>query len=102
MQRHSIDISWATLWRVFFFLVAVVVMYLGVQIMLGLFLAIVISAGLDSIVSFLERRGVPRTLGVILIFLLFILLFILLIYTFLPSLISDLNKVVSQFDRTAA
>lgn len=97
MERAVLEISWGSLWRVFLFVAFVAILYLTRQIVLGLFLALVISSGLDFIVDFLERKGIPRTLGVILIFLLSILALILLVYTVIPYLIVDLNTILGTF-----
>jgi len=97
MQGTKLEISWASLWRVLFFVVLVAVLYSGRQILLGLFLAIIISSGLETTVDFLEKIGVPRTLGVILIFLVAILLIIILIYTVIPLIIVDLNAIFSGY-----
>ena len=44
MEKHSLEISWGSLWRIAIFLVFAVVIYLGHQIVLGLFLAIVFNS----------------------------------------------------------
>ncbi len=95
-----LEISWGSLWRILFFILFVTVLFLGRQILLGLFFAIIISSGLDAPVNFLERRGIPRTLGVILIFLLAILLLIIVVYAIVPLLIIDLNSVFSAFGKS--
>lgn len=101
MERKLIEISWASLWRIFFFALLVGVMYLGRQILLGLFLALVISSGLEVMVNFLEAKGLPRTLGVVLVFLLGVLVVVLLIYTVIPLAIVDLNSLLLTLNRGA-
>lgn len=100
-NKLKIDISWLSLWRVFFFIIAASVVFQTQQIWLGLFLAIVISAGLESMVSFLERRGIPRTLSVILIFVLGILLVIFIAYLVIPLFIIDLKAISSGLSHPA-
>lgn len=95
-----LEISWGTLWRILFFVVFVTVLFLGRQILLGLFLAIIISSGLESPVNFLERRGIPRTLGVISIFLFAILFFIIIIYAVVPLIIVDLNSIFAGLGKS--
>jgi predicted PurR-regulated permease PerM len=91
MERRVIDISWVTLWRVFFFILFVAVLFLARNIMLGLFLALVISSGLEFVVNFLERRGLPRAVGVVLIFLLASVAAILIVYAIIPLVIVETN-----------
>lgn len=94
-DRIHLDISWVTLWRVLIFSALVAILYQGRQILLGLFLAIIISSGLEIVVDFLEKRGIPRTLGVILIFLLSLLVVIIVIYAVVPLVVVDLNAIFS-------
>lgn len=101
-DKKIIEISWESLWRIFFFLLLIVTMYLGRQILLGLFMAIVISSGLELVVDFLENRGIPRTVGVILIFLAAIVFLIIIIYAIIPLVIADLNAIFSGFDKPTA
>lgn len=101
-MRTTIEISWSSLWKIFFFLIFVAILISGEQILLGLFLAVVISAGLDFLVDRLEKWGIPRPLGVILIFLLGIIIFFVIAYAVIPFLIADLNTVLSKFNKPAA
>src|SRR5258708_7221964 len=93
MQKLSLEISWTTLWRIFLFSLMVVIMYAGRQILLGLFLAVVISSGIEIVIDFLERNGLPRTLGVILVFLVSLVAVIVLVYAVIPFIIADLNAL---------
>lgn len=101
MEKAVLEISWVSLWRVLFFSAVAVLMYFSLDILLGLFLAIVISSGLEFIVNYLEKKGVPRTLGVILIFLVSAILVIITVYTILPLLIIDLNTALLAFNKLA-
>ncbi len=101
-ETKTLEISWVTLWRVLFFALLVVVLYMGRQILLGLFLAIIISSGIEVVVNFLEKFSIPRTLGVISIFLACLVLIILVIYTVIPLIIVDLNSIFSGFDKSTA
>ena len=100
MDSKVIEISWASLWRILFFAFFVIILFEGRQVLLGLFVAIVISSGLEVVVNFLESRGIPRTLGVILIFLLALLLLILVIYAIVPRIIVELNAIFSGLGKS--
>lgn len=101
MERTALDISWVSLWRIFAFGLLIAIMFLGRDVLLGLFLAIVISSGLEFVVNFLAARGVPRTMGVILIFLFAALLLILVVYTVIPLIIVDLNTALISLGETS-
>jgi putative permease len=95
MEHRTFDISWESLWRVLLFVVLIAGFYQGRQIILGLFLAIVISSGVEGIVDALARIGLPRSVSVILIFLITIFGLILVVYTLVPVLIVELNTIFS-------
>lgn len=96
MEKRVLDISWAGLWKVLFFMAVVAVLVKGLSVFLGLFLAVVISSGIEFMVDFMERRGIPRTLGVILIFLVFALLVFLVLYAVIPLLLVDVMNTFSD------
>ncbi len=98
-ENRAYEISWASLWRILFFIILVTIVFLGRRILIGLFLAIVISSGLEFMVTFLERRGLPRTLGVILIFLTAAVLVIMAVYTIIPLVVVDLNSVFLKLSK---
>jgi len=100
-MQQTLEISWATLWRIFIFVVFVAVLFLGRQIILGLFLAIVISSGLEGVVSHLERIGLPRSVSVILIFFAAVLVVTLLIYMAFPLAIVELNTILGTIGKTS-
>lgn len=101
-EKTTFEISWTTLWRLLFFVALVAVLYEGRQIVLGLFLAIIISSGLEEVVDVLERRiSLPRSVSVILIFLAALILFIVIIYTVVPFLLVELATIFSGVDKTS-
>ncbi len=95
-DKITIDIPWATLWRVFAFVALVVVLYEGRQIVLGLFLAIIISSGLEGLVDVLETHiSLPRSVSVILMFLLALIVFIVVVYTVVPFLLVEIGTILT-------
>ncbi len=96
-DKKTFEVSWGTLWRILFFVLFVMILFQGRQILLGLFLAIIISSGLEVMVNFLERHGLPRTLGVILIFLAALFLLVIVTYAIVPLIIVDVNTIFSGF-----
>ncbi len=101
MQKQVIEISWSSLWRVAFFLLFAAIAYESRQIILALFFAIVISAGLETVVNFFERYGVPRLLGTILVFLIIVFCIVLVTYIAVPIFIIQLNDLFLNFNKFA-
>jgi predicted PurR-regulated permease PerM len=99
---QALSLSWSSIWRIVAVGLMTALALYSWEIILGLFLAIVISAGLDFIIDWLERRGLPRTLSVVLIFIGGGLLALLIAYTVIPLLIDSLVTVVSAFDKELA
>ncbi|HXF44160.1 MAG TPA: AI-2E family transporter [Candidatus Paceibacterota bacterium] len=103
MNEIRFELSWRTFWQILVFLFLISLIYLGRQALGILFTAIVISLGLDPIVSFLERLKIHRILGTVLIFLVAISVFSTAVYFIVPVLanettrfVEDLNTVVSN------
>ncbi len=93
-ERHDVEISWGSLWRIAVFAVFAIVIYLGYQIILGLFLAIVISSGFEGFIGAIERRlRLPRSLSVVIVFLAAALIVILFVYAVIPFAIVELNTI---------
>lgn len=101
-ERRVYEISWVGLWRVLFFLALIGIIVAGRRVLLGLFLAVIISSGLEFMVDFLEKRGLPRTLGVILIFLFAAFLVVVALYTVVPLILVDLNTALTQLNKLAS
>src|SRR3989344_3617764 len=91
MEKRILELSWVSLWRVLFFIALAAVLLQGLNVLLGLFLAIVISSGLEFLVNFMEKRGIPRTLGVIVI-----------LAVVLPLLIIEFNTALVTLERIAS
>jgi predicted PurR-regulated permease PerM len=95
MDRRMFDITWESLWRILIFVILVAILYQGRQIILGLFLAIIISSGLEGIIDAFARIGLPRSISVILIFLAAIVSTIIVLYAIVPVLIVELNTILA-------
>ncbi|MBI4094351.1 MAG: AI-2E family transporter [Candidatus Liptonbacteria bacterium] len=92
-MSNIFEISWSTLWKITFFLLVVAILFEGRQFLLALFLALVISSGLEAVVNFLERKGLPRAFGVILVFLAAIVGITFVLYTIVPTVIGELGSL---------
>lgn len=102
MEKETVfHVEWKTLWRVFFFVLLILILYLARSAVGVLLVSIFISLGIEPVVSFLEEHKVPRLLGTILIFFLCLLLLSAVVYFVLPiisveiaNFIRDFNKVI--------
>jgi predicted PurR-regulated permease PerM len=98
-MEKGLEISWASLWRILGMLVLVSVLYVALDIWIAVLLAIVISSALDSSVTWLERKKIPRVIGTLMIFISVILAFALILYTVVPIALSELNILLKNIGK---
>lgn len=97
------EVSSKTFWQIFLFIVFLIVFYYARQAVGVLLVAIVISLGIDPVVSFLEGRRINRLLGTIALFLTTFVILSAAIYFIVPVLaleagrfLEDLNRVITD------
>lgn len=98
MEKHVLDVSWRSLWRIAFVVGLIAAGFLFWDIFVILFLAIIISSAFDTPVSFLQRYRIPRVLGALLMFLFVVGVFALLLYTIVPVAISEFTDLLHNLN----
>ncbi|MFH0712743.1 MAG: AI-2E family transporter [Candidatus Jorgensenbacteria bacterium] len=93
------EVSWKIFWQIFAFCMVVLVLYLARQAFGVLLVAIVISLGLDPLISFLEKRGINRLLGTIFVFLAGLLILTTALYFIVPVLTTEAGKFINDVNR---
>ena len=68
-QSHPFDISWESLLRIAAVVAGAAIVYAGIDVILGFFVAIVIAAALDGPITWLQKKRIPRVVGALGIFL---------------------------------
>ncbi|MBN2197721.1 AI-2E family transporter [Candidatus Wolfebacteria bacterium] len=97
MKKDTLEISWATLWRVFFMIIFILIFFLARESLIILFLAIIISSALNPPVSYLQKKKIPRIIGTIIIFLLVLFILAMVLYTVIPIAVFELQAFLSNF-----
>ncbi|MDP3947744.1 MAG: AI-2E family transporter [bacterium] len=95
------SISWGSLWKVFFMLLIVAGAFVAMDILLALLAAVILSAGLNPIVSFLERWRIPRVVGTLLIFIFAIGVLATLLYAVIPIAIVEFASLFDHLGEIA-
>ena len=90
--NSGIEISWISLWRVLIMVGFAFFLYLTMDVILGLLLAIVISSAIDSPVTWLEKKGLPRILGTLAIFLIGFILIAAIVYAIIPLALAEFTN----------
>ncbi len=96
MNRYILDISWLSLWRVLVVVLIASAVYALSNVVAVLLLSLVFSSALDSFVSFLERKRVPRILGTMTAFFLIAAVFASVLYLVLPIAVSEFNNLLGH------
>lgn len=91
MEHKTIEITWSSLWKIFFMLVLTVALFLAREILLLVFLAIVISSALDAPVTFFQNRKIPRIFGTLFLFLAIFGVLAAVLYVIIPVSIIELK-----------
>lgn len=101
MERsaHPFDISWESLFRIVAIVVGAAIIYSGLNVILGFFLAIVIAAALDGPITWLQKKRIPRIVGALGIFLIGFVVLAALVYAVVPLAISEFTSLFSDTTR---
>lgn len=97
MDPQGFNVSWGSLWKVFFMILFVAILFVSREIFIALFLAIVISSALEPTVSRLEKKKIPRILSTLGIYIVAIFVVAMMIYTVVPLAISELRNLLEVF-----
>jgi len=94
--KVQLEVNWSSIWRVVLVFLIAYFVYLAKDIVLAVILSIVISSALDPLISWMEKRRIPRVLGALIIFILLILLIAILLYIILPVALTEINVFIES------
>jgi len=95
-KRIKLDISYSAIFKVLAVAFLIVFLYLVRDVVLVLFVAFIISSAIMPAVNGMQNRGVPRFLGVLLMYLVLISLIILAIILAVPPITEQLGQLASS------
>ncbi len=101
-QSHPFDVSWESLLRIAAVVAGAAIVYAGLNVILGFFVAIVIAAALDGPITWLQKKRVPRVVGALGIFLAGFIAFAAIVYAVVPLAISEFTSLFSDVTRNKA
>lgn len=99
MNPAKLEVSWQTLWRILFCILLAYFVFLARSMFGVLFLAIIISLGIDPLVSLLERKKINRLLSTLVIFLIALLIIATVIYVVAPIIGLELGSFIQHFSK---
>lgn len=92
MPQNKIEITTGTIARVILMILAVWFLYAVRDIILLLFISVVIVAAINPILAWLKKKGAPRTLGAIFVFLVIIFLVLLAVSFIVPPIVYQVHE----------
>lgn len=95
-KLFNISITSGTIVKTIVILALAALLYQILDIVLLVLVAITIASAIEPGVAALARRGMPRILGVITIYLAMFSMFFVLFYFFLPSVLEDFAAFIAQ------
>lgn len=106
MEIRKLDIGWGTLWRIFAFILIIFILFTAKDVIGALFIAIVISIGIDPFVTYLEKYKLPRLFGAIVAFITGLFVLALVVYFVMPVVTMEVggfmtfvNAIFSSFSK---
>lgn len=97
METHF-EIGWGTLWRALLVVVIAAGLFYSLDIIVGVFLAIIISSAVNPFVTWLENKiSLPRVIGAVLVFLIIALFLASLIYIVTPLIIEEIHRLLENY-----
>ncbi|MFH1611940.1 MAG: AI-2E family transporter [bacterium] len=96
-QFQFMDISASAIFRIILILLGLVFLYLIRDILMMVFVAIVIAAAVGAPVNWLQKKKIPRVLGVAFIYLVVILLLGIVVSMVIPPLTEQMRQLAGHF-----
>lgn len=85
----------------FAMIIALWILYFAHDVFLAVFIAIVLSSALDLPVTYLEKKGIPRILGTLALFVALVLVVAVVAYTIVPLAIFEINTLLGSLNKTS-
>ncbi len=96
-EVRKIDISSATFLKIIIIFVVFVFLYLVKGILALIFLALILSSAIDPWVEWLKDRGVPKTLSIITIYVLFVAIILTTVLLVIPPMTREIGQLAHLF-----
>lgn len=96
-KNSTVDISTATILKIIAILLLFSFVYIIRDVIAIAFVAIVFASAVDPWIDALQRRKIPRPLGILIIYAVVISLLSLIIVLFVPAIASQFNQLTEKF-----
>lgn len=96
-QKVVIHISTASILKVIGFLILLWFLYLILDILVVIFVAVLLSTALNPTVNWLQGKKIPRPLAVIIVYLVIFSIFIGTVALIIPPLVTEIQQITFNF-----
>ncbi len=93
----SIDITSSTLVKFLFIVILLVLLYLIRDVIVVVLFSVVLASAISPAVGWLQKRGIPRTLGTFIVFLILFAVLAFVLYVIINPLSSELENLSETF-----
>ena len=101
-QTTNVNISTSTILRFVVIVLILGFLFLVRDVLLVLFVALVLAAAIDPSITLIERRGIPRGVGIAIIYLGLLTLIALIVILFVPLVADQVLQFTSAFPQVYA
>jgi sporulation integral membrane protein YtvI len=95
--KMTIDISWQTLAKVVLVVGSIFFLFFIRDILLLIFVALILASAFDPWVDALQKYRIPRSLGILLIYLGVLLVMGGAVYLIIPPIVNEMNQLAKDF-----
>ncbi|MEA3344436.1 MAG: AI-2E family transporter [Patescibacteria group bacterium] len=96
-NEKILDISWRTIIKISLSIIGIYLIYSIKDIIVWFVFALVISILFDPIIDFLQKKRIPRIIGIAFVYFGFFGIFIVLIYLIIPLVASEVHSFLVSF-----
>lgn len=96
-NEKLLDISWKTIFKISMAVICFYILYSIRDILIWFIFALIISILFNPAIDFLQRKKIPRILGVIFVYISIFGIFSLSIYLVIPLFVSEIQQFLQSF-----
>lgn len=96
-QNQTIAVSTSSILKVLLILVGLVFVYTIRDVLVVVFVSLVLAAAMNPTITKLQRRGIPRWVGIALIYLALVAVISALVVLFIPLVTNELGQLIGAF-----
>lgn len=96
-RKITINISTSTIIKILGILLGLAILYILRDVILLLVIALVLASALNPWVGALQRKGLPRFVATLLIFLAFVAVFVVILGLLIPPIAGEISDITNNF-----